>query len=206
MWTTYSASTIVVSRARPISSVTGSSAPAPDRGRSCETGGLLATNSIRGARTALLERIKETGDIFMAWSDRPWILDGAAVRVSMVGFDKGQDKHRELNGSIVSSINSDLTSSLDLTTARRLPENLNLSFMGDTKGGAFDIPPEVALPMIHAPMNPNGRYNLDVVHPWVNGLDVTRRSRGCGLSTLASGRARLIRPFTNSPSNTSCAM
>ena len=26
---------------------------------------------------------------FMAWSDRPWILDGAAVRVSMMGFDDG---------------------------------------------------------------------------------------------------------------------
>ena len=25
----------------------------------------------------------------MAWSDRAWILDGAAVRVSMVGFDDG---------------------------------------------------------------------------------------------------------------------
>jgi very-short-patch-repair endonuclease len=49
--------------------------------------GLLATNSIRGgANRRVLERIKESGDIFMAWSDREWVLDGAAVRVSMVGF------------------------------------------------------------------------------------------------------------------------
>lgn len=35
--------------------------------------GLIATNSIRGgANRRVLERIKETGDIFMAWSDRPW--------------------------------------------------------------------------------------------------------------------------------------
>lgn len=35
--------------------------------------GLIATNSIRGgANRKVLERIKETGDIFMAWSDRPW--------------------------------------------------------------------------------------------------------------------------------------
>ena len=52
--------------------------------------GLLATNSIRGgANRKVLERIKETGDIFWAQSDRDWILDGAAVNVSMVGFDNG---------------------------------------------------------------------------------------------------------------------
>jgi len=46
--------------------------------------GLLATNSIRGGvNRVVLERIKQTGDIFMAWSDRPWLLEGAAVRVSM---------------------------------------------------------------------------------------------------------------------------
>ena len=55
--------------------------------------GLLATNSIRmvGNRP-VLERILESGGIFMAWSDRPWILDGAAVRVSIVGFDDGSQK------------------------------------------------------------------------------------------------------------------
>ena len=43
--------------------------------------GLLATQaSAGGANRTVLERIKETGDIFWAWSDRPWILDGAAVR------------------------------------------------------------------------------------------------------------------------------
>ena len=33
---------------------------------------------------------------------------------------------------------------LDLTKAKRLDENLNVSFMGDTKGGAFDIPGTLA--------------------------------------------------------------
>jgi type II restriction/modification system DNA methylase subunit YeeA len=52
--------------------------------------GLLATQSIRtGASRRVLERIKTIGDIFWAQSDRDWILDGAAVRVSMVGFDAG---------------------------------------------------------------------------------------------------------------------
>src|SRR5207248_7084544 len=56
--------------------------------------------------------------------------------------------------------------------------NSGISFMGDTKGGAFDISADVAMQMIRAPLNPNGRYNSDVVRPWVNGLDVTNRPRG----------------------------
>lgn len=60
--------------------------------------GLLATQGIRGgANRRVLERIKESGDIFYAQADRPWILDGAAVRISMVGFDDGNEIHRLLN-------------------------------------------------------------------------------------------------------------
>jgi hypothetical protein len=140
--------------------------------------GLLATNSIRGgANRRVLQRIKETGDIFMAWGDRPWILDGAAVRVSMVGFDDGQEKVRTLDGLPAIVINPDLTTALDLTSAMRLPENFNIAFMGDTKGGAFDISAQVATGMLRAPLNPNDRPNSDVVRPWVNGLDITRRPR-----------------------------
>jgi len=43
-----------------------------------------------------------------------------------------------LDGALVQAINPNLTSSLDLTTARRLQENAKLAFMGDTKGGAAD--------------------------------------------------------------------
>ena len=49
--------------------------------------GLLATNSIRGGvNRKVLEHIKEKGDIFWAQSDRDWILDGAAVNVSMIAL------------------------------------------------------------------------------------------------------------------------
>jgi len=108
--------------------------------------GLLATNSIRGgASRRVLDRIKDSGDIFMTWSDRPWILDGAAVRVSMLGFDYGTDTSRFLDGVPVTSINADLTGSIDLTAAHRLKDNVGLAFMGDTKVGPFDISPELAL-------------------------------------------------------------
>ncbi len=144
----------------------------------CTRAGLLATQGIRGgANRRVLERIKATGDIFFAESDREWILDGAAVHVSMVGFDNGDEEDRLLDGQPVAEIAANLTSGADVTKAKRLPSNLNTCFMADTKGGAFDIPEAAALAMMHSP-NPNGRPNSDVIVPWVNGLDITRRNRG----------------------------
>ena len=141
--------------------------------------GLLATNSIRGgANRKTLDRVKDSGDIFMAWSDEPWVVEGAAVRVSIVGQDDGSETECSLDGEPVGTINGDLTSGVDLTQARVLAENKASSFMGDTKGGAFDIPGEVAREMLTQPTNVNGRPNADVVVPWVNGMDITRRSRG----------------------------
>jgi type II restriction/modification system DNA methylase subunit YeeA len=139
--------------------------------------GLLATQGIRGgANRRVLERVKATGDIFMAWSDEPWIVEGAAVHVSFIAYDNGSEMTRTLNGAPVTAINANLTAGMDLSQARRLPENLGIAFMGDTKGGAFDIPEPLALEMLAAP-NPDGRKNADVVRPWVNGLDITRRPR-----------------------------
>ena len=140
--------------------------------------GLLATQGIRGgASRKVLERIKQTGDIFLAWSDRPWIVEGATVHVSIVGFDEGGETQRRLNGVGVPSIHSNLTSGLDTTATRRLTENLGIAFMGDTKGGPFDIAEATAKDMLHLP-NPDGRRNATVIRPWVNGLDLTERRRG----------------------------
>ena len=74
------------------------------------------------------------------------------------------------------TINANLTAGADLTRAVRLKENLGIAFMGDTKGGPFDIPDSLAQQMLASP-NPHGRPNSDVVRPWVNGRDITDRSR-----------------------------
>ncbi len=141
--------------------------------------GLLATNSIRGgANRSVLRRIKDTGDIFFAESDRPWILNGAAVRVSMIGFDGGSEMTKSLDGVPAQAINSDLTGDLDLTSARKLAQNRQISFYGTVKVGPFDIDSDLANEMLADKGNPNGRPNSDVVKPWVNGLDVTRRPGG----------------------------
>ena len=138
--------------------------------------GLLATNSIRdGANREVLKRIKETGNIFMAWSDEPWVLAGAAVRISIVGFDNGHERSRNLNGLPVSTINSDLTASVDTTLASVLAENSGIAFKGIEKGGPFEIADELAREWLAAPVNPNGRPNSDVVKRWRNGIDIARR-------------------------------
>ena len=140
--------------------------------------GLIATNSIRGgANRKVLEHIKDTGDIFMGWSDEPWILDGAAVRVSMVGFDNKAQNLHELNGKIVSKINSDLTSSIDVSQAKVLSENLNSSFQGIKLAGDFVIPEQVANTFLASP-NPNGLSNSNVVKPYLNAKDLVQRTRG----------------------------
>jgi type II restriction/modification system DNA methylase subunit YeeA len=140
--------------------------------------GLLATNSIRmvGNRP-VLERILESGGIFMAWSDRPWILEGAAVRVSMVGFDDGSQKERVLDGQPVSAIHADLTASANVASAQALPENAGLCFLGVMKGGPFDLTEQEARAMLAAPLNPNGRPNSDVVKRRLIGRDVVRRKQ-----------------------------
>lgn len=140
--------------------------------------GFVATNSIRGgANRRVVDRIVDQSRIFEAWSDEPWIVDGAAVRVSLICFGEAEDEPR-LGGRPASRINADLTAGvLDLTKAKRLDENLGVSFMGDTKGGSFDVPGAGAREWLKLPLNPNGRPNSDVLRPWRNGLDVTRRPR-----------------------------
>ena len=145
--------------------------------RKTERAGLLATQAIRGgANRTVLERIKATGDIFMAWSDREWILDGAMVQVSMVGFDDGHENERTLNGSTVSTIHANLTSNADVTKALILSENADLSFKGVEKAGSFDISDEQASQFLENSGNPNGRPNLDVIKRIINAKDLLGRT------------------------------
>lgn len=137
--------------------------------------GFVTTNSIRGGKNrVVLERIKASGDLFMAWPDEPWEQDGAAVRVSLIGFDDGQQKLRRLNGQEVATINADLSVGTDVKQARPLSENAKISFVGGMKKGKFDIPGELARAWMTLP-NPDGVSNQEVLRPWVNGMDLTRR-------------------------------
>jgi type II restriction/modification system DNA methylase subunit YeeA len=142
--------------------------------------GLVTTNSIRGgANREILKPIVEEGRIFEAWSDEPWTVAGAAVRVSMVMFDASAEGDVRLDGEVVGRVSSGLTaSSADLTIAKRLTENRNIAFQGPVKVGAFDVDAGLAHSLLEAKGNPNGRPNSDVLIPWSNGMDVTRRPSG----------------------------
>jgi hypothetical protein len=144
----------------------------------CRRAGLLATQGIRGgANREVLKRIKETGDIFFAESSRDWILAGAALDVSMIGFDNGTEKEKVLDSKRVMEINANLTSSADTTEAKSLNSNLNVCFIGSKKAGEFEVPEEIAVAWLDEP-NPHGRPNSDVLRVWVNGdaLIKTRRT------------------------------
>ena len=154
-------------------------------GRGSTTVGLVATNSIRGgANRRALEKATGGGLIFDAWSDEPWVIDGAAVRVSLVCFSRPDYEfapERRLDGETVDEIYTDLSArrgraGVDLTKARRLARNAGVAFMGDTKGGPFDVPGDLAREWLQEPANPNGRPNSDVLKPWMNGMAITRRS------------------------------
>ena len=153
-------------------------------GRASKRVGLVATNSIRGgANRRALERATDGRPIFDAWSDEPWVVDGAAVRVSLVCFSQSDDEltpERRLDDETVDEIHPDLTArrggaGVDLTKARHLARNAGVAFMGDTKGGPFDVSGDLAREWLREPANPNGRPNSDVLMPWMNGMAITRR-------------------------------
>jgi hypothetical protein len=147
--------------------------------------GFVSTNSIRGGKNrAVLTPIAAEGEIFEAWSDEPWVVDGASVRVSLVCF--GEDGQRRLDGVDVAQINADLSGAgADITQAIKLTENKSVSFIGIQKTGPFDVSERIAQSWLLEPLNPNGRPNSDVLSPYLNGLDVMRSSSGRWLLDFA---------------------
>ncbi len=140
--------------------------------------GLVATNSIRqAANRKVLDRVCATSRIYDAWSDEPWVNEGAAVRVSLIS--QGWGECCFLNGTQVAHINADLTDGsggFDLTKAQPLPENKNVCFFGLSLAGEFTVTGQLARSWLLKGGNPNGKPNSDVIRPIWNGADVTRRA------------------------------
>jgi len=123
----------------------------------------------------------------------------------MVGFDDGTDTDRVLDRQRTARINANLRATADTTIAKRIEGNIGACYMADTKGGAFDIPDTAAVHMLQSP-NPHRRPNSDVIFPWTNGLDVTRRSRNMwiidfGTGTPLSEASRYEQPFQHVDTN-----
>ncbi len=163
--------------------------------------GLLATQSIRGGSSRrVLENIKQSGDIFFAVSDRDWILDGADVHISMVGFDDGSDTQRSLDDASANIIFANLTTGkVDVTQARRLAENSGIAFQGVIPVGPFDISHSEAA-IVLQDNNPDGKHNADVVKPLITAKDVTDRPTDrwiidFGIDTNQNHASSYVKPF-----------
>ena len=148
--------------------------------------GFVSTNSIRGGSNRdVLDAIVKDGVITDAWSDEPWVNDGAAVRVSLISYALNTSDTRNLNGDDVQHIYADLTgdaetagagAAVDSTNVEVLIENANTVFEGLRKDGPLDVDGPTARRWLRAP-NPNGRSNAAVIFPLINGMDITRRPR-----------------------------
>jgi type II restriction/modification system DNA methylase subunit YeeA len=139
--------------------------------------GLVATNSIRGgANREVLKDIVDSKRIFEAWSDEPWTVDGAAVRVSLICFDNAKSGGGKLNGKMQLRILSDLTSNevgFDLTLSASISENVGVGCYGSQQKGSFDIPARKAREILPMP-NPHGLPNSMVIKRSVNARQVTQ--------------------------------
>ncbi len=141
--------------------------------------GLVATNSIRkNTNLPVLHRIAASAPIFNAWSEQQWTVDGASVDVSLICFGRNGGLPTMLDGKVVDSINADLTTGLNMTSAGSLHDNDEAAFLGIQKSGPFDVSGEVARAWMKEPTNPNGVPNAHVLKPYWNGDD------------LAAGRSR----------------
>jgi type II restriction/modification system DNA methylase subunit YeeA len=139
--------------------------------------GFVATQSIRhGLNREVLDAIASHTRIYEAWSDEPWVNDGAAVRVALVAFGRGECCH--LDGQRVNGITPALTSidNTDTTTASALKENADRCFQGSQKIGDFDVPGDMARQWLLIP-NLNGKSSAAILKPYCNGIDITRRNR-----------------------------
>jgi type II restriction/modification system DNA methylase subunit YeeA len=99
-----------------------------DNGRA----GLVATNSVSQgkSRVATLDYITQNGGyIHEAISSQPWSGE-ANVHVSLINWAKEETNQHYLDNSLVSSINSSLQSTLDVSQSVRLAANKNRCFQG----------------------------------------------------------------------------
>ncbi len=94
--------------------------------------------------------------------------------MSIIGFDGGNETELNLDGHRVTTINADLSTEVDLTTAKTLADNAKVSFIGDVKSGKFEVDCKACRDLLGEP-NPTGRRNLDVLLPWCNARDLMGR-------------------------------
>jgi hypothetical protein len=161
--------------------------------------GLVASNSIRSSSSNIpLKGFASRFPLFSAWSDLPWVVEGAAVRVSIVCGSTEPHAIKDLDGKQVDHISPNLKQ--DVFAPAKFRALKNIIFRGPPKIGPFDIPGSLAREWLKRPLNPNGRPNSDVIRPLWIANDVVRRPSDrwiVDFGDLTESQAELFEaPFT----------
>ena len=180
--------------------------------------GLVATNSIRGGANRRCTPGRDGQSANLRSVERRAVGRRRSGRTGVTGLLLAHRRrirgwHFGSMARTVDEVYADLTArrggaGVDLTIARRLAENAAIAFMGDTKGGSFDIAGDQAREWLRLPANPNGRTNADVLKPWVNAMALTRRPAGkwivdFGLDNVRTPMRRCTRSRSAGCRNTS---
>jgi hypothetical protein len=145
---------------------------------SASRSGFVATKAIaKNVNLAVLKKVARDTRIFNAWQNEPWVVDGAAVRVSLVCFAKtgAWIGDTVLDGESVATINPNLTSGQDTSSVARLKQNANSVFIGVQQSGPLEVDRAKAIDWLTQPLNPNGRTNGDVLSAYVTTEDIIGR-------------------------------
>ena len=140
--------------------------------------GLVATKAIaKNVNLPVLVRLSEDARIYNAWQNEPWVVDGAAVRVSIICFAHENEPvgPSSLNGFHVERINPNLTSGLDTTRVARLQENAASVFIGVQQSGPLSVSRDQAVEWLLSPTNPNGKRNCEVLSSYASTEDIVGR-------------------------------
>lgn len=159
-------------------------------GGEVERCGFVATKAIaKNANLPVLVRLSEVAVIYDAWQNEPWVVDGAAVRVSLVCFASKDSEipTLRLNGTTAKNINPNLTTGLDTTKVSRLNENAGSVFIGIQQSGPLTVDRERAVEWLRAPTNPNGVPNSAILSCYVATDDIVGRPSGNFLIDFPSG-------------------
>lgn len=158
--------------------------------------GLITTNTItQGKNRVWIERAAQKGaGIVWTVADHPWVqeADGAAVRVTMTVISKNPplatlvrvtEDARVIDEVRVHRLNADLSAHADVPRAASVPLAANnwLASQGVKVGGdGFILTEEQTTAFIRADSR-----NAEVIRPFRNGMDVTRRPRKVWIIDLA---------------------
>ena len=140
--------------------------------------GFVSTKAIaKNMNLPVLQKLASDAAIYDAWQNEPWVVDGAAVRVSLVCFSEPREPilALRLNGQNVTRINPNLTSGEDMSTVAKLRENANSVFIGVQQSGPLSVARPQAIAWLTLPLNPNGLSNRTVISAYASTDDVVGR-------------------------------